>query len=262
MLVAPAVYFFCSRLRQPPGAFIFRLAGNPASCSSGRRKVELSGKTTGFRYLSRNEPSPAAKAGAPPGLSSIAFRRNALPSQCDDAKVWEIPSKRRFRRTWPRKHCLPISSGPAAGISLAYLCPDLAAWLRHFVATSLLPSMRQGVGGLPPLFCPSQFAMPAKGVTFRYPLLPWDGVALSYPTDATICRTGAAVAPCDNGAAADRLAGVRISDAGGAASSCPNFGRLPRVSCYKMPRRRSCPVPYAHGCTVSSYSSIGRGSGI
>ena len=123
------------------GGFSFYLAGNPASCSSGRRKVELSGKTTGFRYLSRNEPSPAAKAGAPPGLSSIAFRRNALPSQCDDPRAWEIPSKRRFRRTWPRKHCLPISSGPAAGISLAYLCPDLAAWLRHFVATSLLPSM-------------------------------------------------------------------------------------------------------------------------
>lgn len=70
------------------------------------------------------------------------------------------------------------------------------------------------------------------------PLLPWDGVALSYPTDATICRTGTAVAPCDNGAAADRLAGVRISDAGGAASSCPNFGRLPHVSCYKMLLRR------------------------
>lgn len=103
---------------------------------------------------------------------------------------------------------------------------------------------------------------PQKGSRFATPLLPWDGVALSYPTDATICRTGTAVAPCDNGAAADRLAGVRISDAGGAASSCPNFGRLPRVSCYKMPRRRSCPVPYAHGCTVSSYSSIGRGSGI
>ena len=62
--------------------------------------------------------------------------------------------------------------------------------------------------------------MPAKGVTFRYPLLPWDGVALSYPTDATICRTGAVFAICDNGAAvhqvasgaADRLAGVRNSD--------------------------------------------------
>lgn len=86
-----------------------------------------------------------------------------------------------------------------------------------------------------PPFCPSQFAMPAKGGTFRYPLLPWDGVALSYPIDATICRTGAVFAICDNGAAvhqvdtgaADRLAGVRISDAGGAASSCPNFGRLP-----------------------------------
>ena len=69
--------------------------------------------------------------------------------------------------------------------------------------------------------------MPTRGVTFRYPLLPWDGVALSYPTDATICRTGTAVAPCDNGAAADRLAGVRISDAGGAASSCPKLGQLP-----------------------------------
>lgn len=49
-----------------------------------------------------------------------------------------------------------------------------------------------------------------------------------------------------------------------AASSCPNLGQLPRVSCYKMlPRRGSnvpTPVPYAHRCTVSSYSSIGRGS--
>lgn len=81
--------------------------------------------------------------------------------------------------------------------------------------------MRQGVGGLPPLFCPSQFAMPAKGVTFRYPLLPWDGVASSYPTDATICRTGAVFAICDNGAAvhqvasgaADRLKVIQILDA-------------------------------------------------
>ena len=107
-----------------------------------------------------------------------------------------------------------------------------------------------------PPFCPSQFAMPAKGVAKRDPLLPWDGVALSYPTDATICRTGTAVAPCDNGAAADRLAGVRISDFQTLAiisigrsknqtilharllktltnlniqlaNRCPNFGRLP-----------------------------------
>lgn len=32
------------------------------------------------------------------------------------------------------------------------------------------------------------------------------------------------------------------------------------LSCYKMLLRRSRPVPYAHRCTVSSYSSIGRGS--
>lgn len=68
---------------------------------------------------------------------------------------------------------------------------------------------------------------PQRGSRFATPPLPWDGVALSYPTDATICHTGTAVAPCDNGAAADRLAGVRISDAGGAASSCPKLGRLP-----------------------------------
>ena len=110
---------------------------------------------------------------------------------------------------------MPISSGPAAGISLAYLCPDLAAWLR------------QGVGGLPPLFCPSQFAMPAKGVTFRYPFLPWDGVASSHPTDATICRTGTAVAPCDNGAATDPLAGSPKFGRSVDAASCPKLGRLP-----------------------------------
>ena len=93
--------------------------------------------------------------------------------------------------------------------------------LRQIVATSLLPSMRQGGGDLPPPFCPSQFAMPAKGVTFRSPPpLPWDGVASSYPTDATICRTGTVFAICDNGAAvhqvasgaADRLRVVQILD--------------------------------------------------
>lgn len=39
-----------------------------------------------------------------------------------------------------------------------------------------------------------------KGVALNSPLLLWDGVALSYPTDATICRTGAVFAICDNGA--------------------------------------------------------------
>lgn len=90
--------------------------------------------------------------------------------------------------------------------------------------------------------------MPAKGVPFRYPImrsrgrfklppLLWGGFALSYPIDATICRTGAVFAICDNGAvvhqvdsgAADRLAGVRNSDAGGAALSCPPCGQLHRA---------------------------------
>ena len=46
-----------------------------------------------------------------------------------------------------------------------------------------------------------------QGGRFKLPPLPWDGVALSYPTDTTICRTGAVFAICDNGAAADPLAG-------------------------------------------------------
>lgn len=89
----------------------------------------------------------------------------------DSCRIIRQPSRRR--------------SGPAAGISLAYLCPDLAAWLRHFVATSLLPSMRQGVGGLPPLFCPLQFAMPAKGVALNYPLcaLGWGRFKLPHRCD-------------------------------------------------------------------------------
>lgn len=64
---------------------------------------------------------------------------------------------------------------------------------------------------------PSQFAMSSRGFRFvtpsciqggrfKLPPLPWDGVALSYPTDTTICRTGAAFAICENGAA-DPLAG-------------------------------------------------------
>ena len=43
------------------------------------------------------------------------------------------------------------------------------------------------------------------------------------------CDNGAAVHQVDNGAAADRLAGVRSLDAGGAASSCPHDGQLPRT---------------------------------
>ena len=62
-----------------------------------------------------------------------------------------------------------------------------------------------------------------KGVALNYPLLLWDGVALSYPTDATMEPLSIRWTP----GAADRLAGVRISDAGGSASSCPHFGQLP-----------------------------------
>lgn len=59
-----------------------------------------------------------------------------------------------------------------------------------------------------------------RGSRFAPPLLPWDGVASSYPTDATICRTGAVFAICDNGSAvhqvdsgaADRLRVVQILD--------------------------------------------------
>ena len=61
---------------------------------------------------------------------------------------------------------------------------------------------------------------PQRGSRFATPLLPWDGVASRYPTDATICRTGAVFAICDNGAAvhqvasgaADRLRVVQILD--------------------------------------------------
>lgn len=68
-----------------------------------------------------------------------------------------------------------------------------------------------------------------------YPLFPWDGVTVRYPTDATICRAGSAVANCDNGAAVhqvdtgatDRLAGSPKFGRAAAASSCPNFGQLP-----------------------------------
>lgn len=84
---------------------------------------------------------------------------------------------------------------------------------------STLRNLRRLPGGSVPL-------LPFPGVGFRFvtpsciqggrsklPPLPRDGVALSYPTDTTICRTGAVFAICDNGAAADPLAGS------------PKFGR-------------------------------------
>ena len=101
--------------------------------------------------------------------------------------------------------------------------------------------------------------MPAKGVAKRDPLLPWDGVASSYPTDATMEPLSIRWTPgrpigwpgSEFRTPVDLLRVVHILD---------NFPRA--LSCYKMPRRRSCPVPYAHRCTVFSYSSIGRDSGI
>ena len=98
-----------------------------------------------------------------------------------------------------------------------------------------------------------------KGVALNYPLLLWDGVALSYPTDATMEPLSIRWTPgrpigwpgSEFRTPVDLLRVVHILD---------NFPRA--LSCYKMPRRRSCPVPYAHRCTVFSYSSIGRDSGI
>ena len=78
---------------------------------------------------------------------------------------------------------------------------------------STLRNLRRLPGG-------SVTLLPFPGVGFRFvtpscvqggrsklPPLPRDGVALSYPTGATNCRTGAVFAICDNGAAADPLAG-------------------------------------------------------
>lgn len=77
---------------------------------------------------------------------------------------------------------------------------------------STLRNLRRLPGGSVPLLpfpgVGFRFVTPSciQGGRFKLPPLPWDGVALSYPTDTTICRTGAAFAICENGAA-DPLAG-------------------------------------------------------
>lgn len=126
-------------------------------------------------------------------------------------------------------------------------------------------------GGLPPLFCPSQFAMPAKGVTFRYPpfALGWGRFKLPHRCDnlSHWCRVRnlRQWSRCPSGGQRGGRSAESCPNFGraAAASSCPNLGQLPRVSCYKMLLRRGSnlptPVPYAHRCTVSSYSSIGQG---
>ena len=111
---------------------------------------------------------------------------------------------------------------------------------------------------------PSQFAMTSRGACFvtpsciqggrfKLPPLPWDGVALSYPTDTTICRTGAVVANCDNGEAHPLV-------------GSPKFGRArnpgtektrspPGVTISVTPLY---PRPHCHGLRVSVPQRLGR----